>query len=82
MMYKVAIQNEAFNSEFVTPKQISNREIIWSAEDIKTLKHLYEQLRSKTIRLLCILESRNLKINELKSDNKNLINEIVSVKGN
>ena len=74
-------QNEAYTTEFVTPKQRSNRETIWSAEDIKTFKYLYEQLRSKTIRLLCILESRNLKINELKSKNKNLINEIVNVKG-
>ena len=74
-------QNEAYTTEFVTPKQRSNRETIWSAEDIKTFKYLYEQLRSKTIRLLCILESRNLKINELKSENKNLINEIVNVKG-
>lgn len=75
-------QNEASTSEFVTPKRKSNREIIWSAEDIKTFKYLYEQLRSKTIRLLCILESRNLKMNELKSENKNLINKIVNVKGN
>ena len=75
-------QNEACTSEFVKPKQGSNKEKIWSAEDIKAFKYLYEQLRSKTIRLLCILESRNLKINELKSENKNLINEIVNVKGN
>ena len=53
-------QNEAYTTEFVTSKQRSNRETIWSAEDIKTFNYLYEQLRSKTIRLLCIFRIKKL----------------------
>ena len=44
-------------------------------EDIKTIREAYKKMKEKSLWLLCVLESRNVKIDELKMKNSKVIKE-------
>lgn len=45
----------------------------WEKDDIYLMKGAYMKLKEKSLWLLCILESRNVKIDEIKEKNKDLV---------
>ena len=61
---------------FVKGNEVKNGKAdFWKNDDIHLLKDTYKKLREKSLWLLCILESRNIKIDELKLTNKELLKE-------
>ena len=45
---------------------------IWSVKNVKMLKKAYEDLRKRAVKLICILETKAMKIKMLKSENSAL----------
>lgn len=66
---KKAVTQDNNKSDIIEDAAKNN---LWDAKDIKVFRDAYEKLKAKTVKLLCILESRNLKINSVKTENKSL----------
>lgn len=55
---------------------ISSTTHCWNQEEIGLFKESYEKLKERAIKLICIIESRDLKIDTLKRINKELKTEL------
>ena len=45
---------------------------VWEEEDLKLFREAYTKLKEKAVKLLCIIETKNLKIKEVREENKSL----------
>lgn len=67
-------KEESF-STFKVPQPKPN-DMIWTSKDLHLFRESYVKLKDKAIKLLCIVESKNLKLNDLKKSNKEMKKEL------